>query len=181
MLGGKSPVIVFNFASISTQSLLSKVGINIGDNSIFNFDIPLYSIPVYFDEITTGVVVDDHEKSLVIEVERDDNNNYERVVGSDVKLTVMARKDNVVFKAFNALLEQVLKYVPYSAYKIYLYHDDIFMIDASLRESSVTVRENTDTKVVSFTLTTRPEPKSQASQVISNSGKDLYVFDVEGV
>lgn len=180
MLGGKSPVIVFNFASVSTQSLLSKVGINIGDNSIFNFDIPLFSIPVYFDEITTGIVVDDHEKSLVIEVERDEKNNYERIVGSDVKLTVMARKDNVAFKSFLALFELILKYVPYSAYKIYLYHDDIFMVDASLRENSVSVRDNTDTKVVSFTLTTRPEPVTATESILSNTGRDLNVFDVAG-
>ena len=90
MLGGTAPVIVFNFASISSKDILKKVGIDIANDSIFNFDIPLFSIPFYLDENLTGILVDDHERSINIEFETDGHGNYEREISSDVKITLIA-------------------------------------------------------------------------------------------
>lgn len=176
MLGGTAPVLVFNFASISSASILNKVGFNIGEDSIFNFDIPLVSIPVYLDEKLTGILLDDHERSINIEFEQDENHNYERVISSDVKVTLKAQKDNVAFQGFLALFEQILKRVNYQAYKIYFYYDDVFMTNASLKDFAVTTMENTDTRVVTFTLTNRSEESKVIESVLKKFGETLKVF-----
>lgn len=169
MLGGTAPVLVFNFASISSASILNKLGFNIGQDSIFNFDIPFYSIPVYLDEKLTGILVDDHERTINIEFETDSNNDYERVISSDVKVTLKAQKDNVAFQGFLALFEQVLQKVDHKLYKIYFYYDDVFMTNASLKDFSVATQQNTDTRIATFTLTNR----SEKSQTIEKILKDL--------
>ncbi len=176
MLGGTAPVLVFNFASISSASILNKLGFNIGEDSIFNLDIPIVSIPVYLDEKLTGILLDDHERSINIEFEQDENHNYERVISSDVKVTLVAQKDNVAFQGFLALFEQILKRVNYQAYKIYFYYDDVFMTNASLKDFAVTTRENTDTRVVTFTLTNRSEESKVIESVLKKFGETLKVF-----
>nr|DAI34088.1 MAG TPA: hypothetical protein [Caudoviricetes sp.] len=176
MLGGTAPVLVFNFASISSASILNKLGFNIGEDSIFNLDIPIVSIPVYLDEKLTGILLDDHERSINIEFEQDENHNYERVISSDVKVTLKAQKDNVAFQGFLALFEQILKRVNYQAYKIYFYYDDVFMTNASLKDFAVTTMENTDTRVVTFTLTNRSEESKVIESVLKKFGETLKVF-----
>lgn len=176
MLGGTAPVLVFNFASISSASILNKLGFNIGEDSIFNLDIPIVSIPVYLDEKLTGILLDDHERSINIEFEQDENYNYERVISSDVKVTLKAQKDNVAFQGFLALFEQILKRVNYQAYKIYFYYDDVFMTNASLKDFAVTTMENTDTRVVTFTLTNRSEESKVIESVLKKFGETLKVF-----
>lgn len=176
MLGGTAPVLVFNFASISSASILNKLGFNIGEDSIFNFDIPVVSIPVYLDEKLTGILIDDHERSINVEFEQDENHNYERVISSDVKVTLVAQKDNIAFQGFLALFEQVLKRVNYKSYKIYFYYDDVFMTNASLKDFAVTTRENTDTRVVTFTLTNRSEESKAIESVLKKFSESLKVW-----
>lgn len=176
MLGGTSAVMVFNFATISSRSLLSKIGIDIDEDSIFNADIPLFSIPVYLDEKLTGILIDDHEQSINIEYENDGLNNYERQISSDVKITLISRKDNIAMQAFIALFEKILKYVNEKAYKIYLFYDDVFLTNAGLKDFSVTTRNNTDTRIVNFTLTNRVEKSKVASTILKQAGDTLKEF-----
>lgn len=176
MLGGTAPVLVFNFVSISSASILNKLGFNIGEDSIFNFDIPIVSAPIYLDEKLTGILVDDHERTINIEFETDGSNNYEREISSDVKVTLLAKSDNIAFQGFLALFEQILKRIPSQSYKIYFYYDDVFMTNASLKDFSVTTRENTDTRVVTFTLTNRSEKSKAISSVLKKVGDSLKDF-----
>ena len=177
MLGGTAPVLVFNFASISSASILNKLGFKIGEDSIFNFDIPVVSIPVYLDEKLTGIIVDDHERTINVEFETDGlGGNYEREISSDVKVSLIAQKDNIAFQGFLALFEQVLKRIPEQSYKIYFYYDDVFMTNASLKDFAVATRENTDTRVVTFTLTTRSEKSKAISSVLKKVGDSLKGF-----
>lgn len=176
MLGGTAPVMVFNFASISSKSLLEKLGIKIGEDSLFNFDIPYFSIPVYLDEQLTGLLVDDHERSINIEYETDGVNNYEREISSDVAITIIARKDNVALQAFLALFEKILKYVNEKSYKIYFYYDDVFLTNAGLKDFNVSTRPNTDTRVVRFTLTNRSEKSKSVANILKQAGNSLKEF-----
>lgn len=177
MLGGTAPVLVFNFASISSASVLKKLGFNVGEDSIFNFDIPFASIPIYLDEGLTGILVDDHERTINIEFETDGlGGNYEREISSDVKVTLIAQKDNVAFQAFLALFEQILKRIPTQSYKIYFYYDDVFMTNASLKDFAVTTKQNTDTRVVNFTLTNRSEKSKAVQTILKNVGDSLKDF-----
>lgn len=176
MLGGTAPVLVFNFASISSASILNKLGFNIGEDSIFNFEVPIVSVPVYLDEKLTGILVDDHERTINVEFEQDENHNYERVISSDVKVTLVAQKDNIAFQGFLALFEQVLKRVNSKSYKIYFYYDDVFMTNASLKDFAVTTRENSDTRVVTFTLTNRSEESKAIESVLKKISESLKVW-----
>lgn len=176
MLGGTSPVIVFNFASISSKDILSKIGINISENSIFNFDIPIYSIPFYLDENLTGILVDDHERSVNIEFETDGQNNYEREISSDVKITLIAERGNVTLQAFLSIFEQILKRLAPVSYKIYFYYDDVFMTNASLKDFSVSTRQGTDTRVINLTLTNRSEKSKAVQTILKKAGDTLKDF-----
>ncbi len=173
MLGGTAPVLVFNFASISSASILKKLGFNVGENSIFNFKIPFNTIPIYLDEKLTGILVDDHERTINIEFERDENHNYERVISSDVKVTLVAQKDNIAFQGFLALFEQILKRVDYQGYKLYFYYDDVFMTNAGLKDFAVTTRENTNIRVVTFTLTNRAEESLETETILKKFTEKL--------
>lgn len=172
MLGGVAPVMVFNFASISTKDLLNKVGLG-GISDWVDFDIPLVSIPVYLDEGLTGILVDDHERSINIEFETDGENNFEREISSDVKVVLKAQKDNVAFQAFLALFEQILKRVDPELYKIYFYYDDVFMTNAGLKDFNVSTMANTDTRIVNFTLTNRSVKSRVAEKIIKNIAESL--------
>lgn len=176
MLGGTSPVIVFNFASISSKDILSKIGINISENSIFNFDIPIYSIPFYLDENLTGILVDDHERSVNIEFETDGQNNYEREISSDTKITLIAERGNVTLQAFLSIFEQILKRLAPVSYKIYFYYDDVFMTNASLKDFSVSTRQGTDTRVITLTLTNRSEKSKAVETILKRAGNTLKDF-----
>lgn len=176
MLGGSSPVMVFNFASISSKSILDKLGIGISEDSIFNFDVPLYSIPFYLDEKLTGILVDDHERSINIEFETDGMNNYEREVSSDVKVKLIAEKDNVTVQAFLAIFEQILKKLNPVSYKIYFYYDDVFMTNAALKDFSVSTMQGTDTRLITFTLTNRSEKSKAISTILKRAGETLKDF-----
>ncbi len=176
MLGGTSPVIVFNFASISSKDILSKIGVNIADDSIFNFDVPLYSIPFYLDENLTGILVDDHERSVNIEFETDGKNNYEREISSDVKITLIAERENVTLQAFLSIFEQILKKLAPVSYKIYFYYDDVFMTNASLKDFSVSTRQGTDTRLITLTLTNRSEKSKAVQTILKKAGETLKDF-----
>lgn len=176
MLGGTAPVIVFNFASVSSQSLLSKVGIDIADDSIFNFDIPLYSIPFYLDENLTGILVDDHERSVNIEFETDGQNNYEKEISSDVKITLIAEHTNRTLQAFLSIFEQIVKRLSPISYKIYFYYDDVFLTNASLKDFSVSTRQGTDVRVVNLTLTNRSEKSKAIQTILKKAGETLKDF-----
>ena len=165
MLGGTAPVIVFNFASISSKDILKKVGIDIANDSIFNFDIPLFSIPFYLDENLTGILVDDHERSINIEFETDGHGNYEREISSDVKITLIAEHTNTTLQAFLSIFEQIVKRLAPVSYKIYFYYDDVYMTNDSLKDFSVSTRQGTDVRVVTLTLTNRSE-KSKAKETV---------------
>lgn len=176
MLGGTAPVMVFNFATISTQDLLKKIGIGLGLDSFFNFDIPLFSIPVYLDEELTGIIADETERSINVEYETDGLNNYEREISSDVKITLKAQKDNIAFQAFLAMFETVLKKLDPKLYKIYFYYDDVFMTDAGLKDFSSSTMQNRDTKMVTFTLTNRSQKSLVAQTILKNVGESLKDF-----
>lgn len=176
MLGGTAPVIVFNFASISSQTLLSKVGIDIADDSIFNFDIPIYSIPFYLDENLTGILVDDHERSVNIEFETDGQNNYEREISSDVKVTLIAEHTNRTLQAFLSIFEQIIKRLAPVSYKIYFYYDDVFLTNASLKDFNVSTRQGSDVRVVTLTLTNRSEKSKAIQTILKKAGDTLKGF-----
>lgn len=177
MLGGTAPVLVFNFASISSKDLLDKLGIGISEGSIFDFDVPYFSIPFYLDEKLTGILVDDHERSINIEFETDGGgNNFEKEVSSDVKIKLIAERNNVTLQAFLAFFEQILHRMNPVSYKIYFYYDDVFMTNAALKDFSVSTMQGTDTRLITLTLSNRSEKSKAISTVLKKVGGALERF-----
>lgn len=170
MLGGTAPVLLFNLASVSTSSF------GIPENSIFNISLPLLSVPVYLDEKLTGILVDDHERTLSVSYEQDSAQTYERVISSEVTVTLIARKDNVMLNAILALFELVLKYVPSQSYKLIFYYDDVLMTDASLVSMHSMTRPNTDVRELTFTLNNRPIPQGKSEQLKNVVTDSLDIF-----
>lgn len=149
MLNGIAPVIIFVFKK-----------------EILGFKIPFNTIPLYLDERLTGIIADEHSRHLSVEVEQVGNNVYERTTSSDVQISFIAKKSNVGVTAALALFEQVMKYVNKQDYSIILYYDDVFMMDASLKDFETEIIPNTDMRQIRLTLSNRPPEKESSSGTI---------------
>ena len=145
-LNGIDPVVIF--------TLGRKETIQIGAKKAVTF-IPLAPIPFYLSENVFEIVFDEPEQTITIDVEQTDDESYERKVGSDAHFTIRAAKDNVLLKAFLALFETIFSQKE-AAYMMTVYYDDVFMLDASLKDFSKRIIDGTDTREISFTLTNRP-------------------------
>ena len=146
MLNGLDPVIIF--------TLGTKVKLTIGteEKEVFT---PIAPIPFYLSERLFDIVIDEPEQSINIDVDTTDKKSYEKKNGSDVRFTIRAPKNNVLIKAFLALFETVYNKAE-AAYMMTVYYDDVFMLDASLKDFSKRIIDGTDTREISFTLTNRP-------------------------
>lgn len=145
-LNGIDPVVIF--------TLGTKIKKTVGTKKYETF-IPSIPIPFYLSERVFDIVFDEPEQSIIIDVEQTDGDNYERKVGSDARFTIRAAKDNVLLKAFLALFETIFNQKE-AAYIMTVYYDDVFMLDASLKDFSKRIIDGTDTREISFTLTNRP-------------------------
>lgn len=149
MLNGIAPVIIFVFKK-----------------EILGFKIPFNMIPLYLDERLTGIIADEHSRHLSVEVEQVGNDVYERTTSSDVQISFIAKKSNVGVTAALALFEQVMKYVNKQDYSIILYYDDVFMMDASLKDFETEIIPNSDTRQIRLTLSNRPPEKESSSGTV---------------
>lgn len=145
-LNGLDPVIIF--------TLGTKVKLTIGteEKEVFT---PIAPIPFYLSERLFDILIDEPEQSINIDIDTTDENSYEKKNGSDVRFTIRAPKNNVLLKAFLALFETVYSQTE-AAYMMTVYYDDVFMLDASLKDFSKRIIDGTDTREISFTLTNRP-------------------------
>ena len=145
-LNGLDPVIIF--------TLGKKIKLQVGTTTKETF-VPLVPIPFYLSERVFDIVFDEPEQNIIVDVEQTDEKAYERKVGSDARFTIRASKNNVLLKAFLALFETIYNQTE-AAYMITVYYDDVFMLDASLKDFSKRIIDGTDTREISFTLTNRP-------------------------
>ena len=159
MLNGIAPVIIFVFKK-----------------EIFGFKVPFMPIPLYLDERLTGIIADEHSRHLSVEVEQVGNESYERTTSSDVQISFIAKKSNVGVTAALALFEQVMKYVNKQDYSIILYYDDVFMLDASLKDFETEIIPNSDTRQIRLTLSNRPPEKESSGTVLKYYGDAVSPF-----
>lgn len=159
MLGGIAPIIIFTFyKSIPTPSFLSSF--------ISTPQIPLLPIPIYLDEKLTGIILDDYNRNITVENTQESGATFEKVLGDVVVLKFGAKKNNIVLTAITALLGQVLNYVNKKEYKITLFYDNIFILDASLESFQTNLRDGTDFREITITIATRPPKTITTSQAI---------------
>lgn len=163
MLNGLDPVVIF--------TLGKKIKLQVGTTTQETF-VPLAPIPFYLSERVFDIVFDEPEQNIIVDVEQTDDKAYERKVGSDVRFTIRAPKNNVLLKAFLALFETIYNQTE-AAYMMTVYYDDVFMLDASLKDFSKRIIDGTDTREISFTLTNRPSGGLVKDYILKNVTESL--------
>lgn len=163
MLNGLDPVVIF--------TLGTKIKLQVGTTTQETF-VPLAPIPFYLSERVFDIVFDEPEQNIIVDVEQTDDKAYERKVGSDVRFTIRAPKNNVLLKAFLALFETIYNQTE-AAYMMTVYYDDVFMLDASLKDFSKRIIDGTDTREISFTLTNRPSGGVVKDYILKNVTESL--------
>jgi len=158
-LGGISPVIIFTFfKSISVPAFLSSL--------ITTAKIPLLPIPIYLDEKITGLQIDDYSRTISVEVMRDGVTAFERVSGDVVTLKFHAQKDNIAITALSALFDRIVKVVEKKDYSITVFYDNIFILDAALEQFQTNLRDGTNLREISLTVSNRPVAPTVAAAPI---------------
>lgn len=156
-LGGLAPVLIFTFfKQINTPAFLG----------IPSVKIPLLPIPVYLDEKLTGVTVDDYNRTVSIDLQRDGVTSFEKINGDVIQLRFTAKKDNIVITALSALFDRILQLVKVSSvpnYSLTLFYDNIFVLDASLEQFQTSIREGTDLREINVVLWGRPKLEAAAT------------------
>ena len=159
MLNGVAPVIVFVFKK-----------------EIAGIKIPFLPIPVYLDERLTGILADEHSRHMSVEVDPVGEESYEKTTSSDVQISFIAKKSNVAVTAALALFEMVMKYVNKQDYSIILYYDDVFMLDAALKDFETEIETGTDKRLIRITLSNRPEKTSVVGTILKRAGNAIAPF-----
>jgi hypothetical protein len=159
MLGGLAPLIVFTFfKSVSVPNFLSSL------TTITK--IPFVPIPIYLDEKLTGITLDDYNRSIQVENAQEGDKFFEKVSADTVVLKFGAQKDNIVLTAITALFDRVLKAIAdieRQDYKITIFYDNIFILDACLDSFQTNLRDGTDFREITMTFVVRPQKKVDAS------------------
>lgn len=163
MLNGLDPVVIF--------TLGKKIKLQIGTTTKETF-VPFAPIPFYLSERVFDIVFDEPEQNIIVDVEQTDDKAYERKVGSDVRFTIRAPKNNILLKTFLALFETIYNQTE-AAYMMTVYYDDVFMLDASLKDFSKRIIDGTDTREISFTLTNRPSGGLVKDYILKNVTESL--------
>jgi hypothetical protein len=167
-LGGIAPVIIFTFfKEIKTPAFLG----------ISSVKIPFVPIPIYLDEQLTKINLDDYNRTITIDVMREADKSFEKASTDSVMLKFTANKDNIVLTALSALFMQIVSVLqkPYQTagspdYKLTVFYDNIFLLDASLESFTTNLRSDTDLREITVQLSTRPKPEAKKSEATANTG-----------
>lgn len=158
-LGGLAPVLVFTFfRTLNTPA--NFIG------PVQPLKIPQVPIPIYLDEKLTGVTVDDYNRTVSIDLQRDGVTSFEKINGDVIQLRFTAKKDNIVITALSALFDKILQLIKVTNapdYKLTLFYDNIFVLDASLEQFQTSIREGTDLREINVVLWGRPKLEAAAT------------------
>ena len=132
MIGGTSPVIIFNFPN---AGLLGSLG------------IPTV-LPIYLDEATTGVMSDNAEDTIKIETQIFKNIAYQRRVNHNLNITLRVIKDNIVATTLLSVMSKIYELINSTnpetqallsdgedgGYFVTIYYDSSFMLKGYLND-----------------------------------------------
>lgn len=143
-----------------------------------------YFLPIYLHEETIKMAVDEAEQSITVDNTTVGNLNFGSLVSNTVRLTITGTTDNVVMIALLSALSEVVKRIAKQRYAIALYFDSVLVLNGRFANISQSRVQNTNQKVVSFTIADVPykeqttatenkkpgEIKNKASQSSFNPG-----------
>lgn len=149
-LGGLAPIIIFNFyKEIAVPDFLKGF--------ITATKIPLIPIPIYLDERFSKIALDDYDRTTSVDVMRDGVTGFERVSGDVSVLRFTANKSNIAVTALAALIGRIVKSnIEKRTYSLTVFYDDIFILEASLEQFQSKIREGTDLREITITVSERP-------------------------
>lgn len=154
MIGGKSPVIIFNFST----------GLEVA-----GFGVPV-PVPIYLDEATTGVMSDNASDNVKIEMQTIGGLTFQRKVIQSIDISFRVLKDNEIAATLLSMAGKVYELIDSEdptdmPYYITIYYDSSFMLKGYLSSFRKTTIENTNMYQVEMSFCSVAS-KSLASTVI---------------
>ena len=154
MIGGKSPVIIFNFST----------GLEVA-----GFGVPV-PVPIYLDEATTGVMSDNASDNVKIEMQTIGGLTFQRKVIQSIDISFRVLKDNEIATTLLSVAGKVYELIDSEdptdmPYYITIYYDSSFMLKGYLSSFRKTTIENTNMYQVEMSFCSVAS-KSLASTVI---------------
>lgn len=154
MIGGESPVIIFNFST----------GLEVS-----GFGVPV-PVPIYLDEATTGVMSDNASDNVKIEMQTIGGLTFQRKVIQSIDISFRVLKDNEIATTLLSLAGKVYELIDSKdptdmPYYITIYYDSSFMLKGYLSSFRKTTIENTNMYQVEMSFCSVAS-KSLASTVI---------------
>lgn len=133
MIGGESPVIIFNFST----------GLEVA-----GFGVPV-SVQIYLDEATTGVMSDNASDNVKIELQTIGGLTFQRQVIQSLDISFRVLKDNAVATTLLSMAGKVYELIDSKdptdmTYYITIYYDSSFMLKGYLSSFRKTTIENTN-------------------------------------
>lgn len=154
MIGGESPVIIFNFST----------GLEVS-----GFGVPV-PVPIYLDEATTGVMSDNASDNVKIEMQTIGGLTFQRKVIQSIDISFRVLKDNEIATTLLSVAGKVYELIDSKdptdmPYYITIYYDSSFMLKGYLSSFRKTTIENTNMYQVEMSFCSVAS-KSLASTVI---------------
>lgn len=154
MIGGESPVIIFNFST----------GLEVA-----GFGVPV-PVPIYLDEATTGVMSDNASDNVKIEMQTIGGLTFQRKVIQSIDIYFRVLKDNEIATTLLSMAGKVYELIDSEdptdmPYYITIYYDSSFMLKGYLSSFRKTTIENTNMYQVEMSFCSVAS-KSLASTVI---------------
>lgn len=154
MIGGESPVIIFNFST----------GLKVA-----GFGVPV-PVPIYLDEATTGVMSDNASDNVKIEMQTIGGLTFQRKVIQSIDISFRVLKDNEIATTLLSMAGKVYELIDSKdptdmPYYITIYYDSSFMLKGYLSSFRKTTIENTNMYQVEMSFCSVAS-KSLASTVI---------------
>ena len=154
MIGGESPVIIFNFST----------GLEVS-----GFGVPV-PVPIYLDEATTGVMSDNASDNVKIEMQTIGGLTFQRKVIQSIDISFRVLKSNEIATTLLSMAGKVYELIDSKdptdmPYYITIYYDSSFMLKGYLSSFRKTTIENTNMYQVEMSFCSVAS-KSLASTVI---------------
>lgn len=178
MLGGLSPVIIFQFSKLAN----TQWGEFVGGNSLLS-QIPTFvaqpPIPIYLSERLTGLFVDTENKQVDLNTETttlksgEDPEIDQNAIGSTVSVSLKAKKDSIALITLSSLIDMAYDKATSGEYAISYLHGVVTVFRGKLVSYSFDQIADTDLISVQLELTRgtkKPETKETVTPIQKETG-----------
>lgn len=181
MLGGISPIVIFEFSKVIDTTVYSTSNgrkIPVAAQKTLTF-VPLPPIPIYLDENITGIFIDKEDKNIDIGTDTETFMNGEtpdvlqKGVASTVKITMLAKKDSIPLMILSSVLDLIFDKVTSKEYAITYLSGPTTIFRAVLHSFSISQSSENDKMEINIELSRgakQPTPTVAVPSVAGSSG-----------